>query len=52
MLGLILLVFAFVFFVLAGFSVPPATGRFNLIGLGLACWVMADMVGKWPAVGR
>lgn len=33
----ILLVFAFVLFVLAALGVP--TSRYNLIGAGLACWV-------------
>lgn len=36
-LHLLLLVFAFVFFVLAACGVP--SGRFNLIGAGLACWL-------------
>jgi hypothetical protein len=36
-MDLLLLVFAFVFFVLAAVGVP--SGRFNLIGGGLACWV-------------
>lgn len=36
---LILVVFAFVLFVLAGLSVP--SGRYNLIGFGLACLVAA-----------
>ena len=33
----ILIVFAFVFLVLAAVGVP--SGRINLIGAGLACWV-------------
>lgn len=33
----ILLVFAFVLFVLAGLGV--SSGRYNLIGAGLACWI-------------
>jgi hypothetical protein len=37
MLDLLLLVFAFVFFVIAAVGIP--SGRFNLIGAGLACWV-------------
>ncbi len=36
-LHLVLLVFAFVLFVLAAFGVP--SGRWNLIAAGLACWV-------------
>lgn len=39
----ILLVFAFVFFVIAALGVP--TGRFNLIGAGLACLVAATLFG-------
>ncbi len=37
MLGLILLVFAFVCFVIAAVGVP--TGRFGLVAAGLAFWV-------------
>jgi len=37
MLHVILLVFAFVLFLLAAFNVPSP--RVNLIGAGLACWV-------------
>ena len=46
--NLVLLIFAFVFFVFGtfvGFFVPPPSppwpwyGRFNLISAGLACWV-------------
>lgn len=52
MLILILMVFGFVFFFLAGFGVPPTgTGRFNLLGLGLMCWILADMLAKWPVMG-
>lgn len=36
-LRLILLVFAFVLFVLAALGVP--TSRYNLIAAGLACWI-------------
>lgn len=39
MLGTILMVFAFVLFILARLNVP-AGPRFNLIGWGLACWVL------------
>ena len=41
MLGLILLVFAFVCFVIAAFGVSG--GRFNLIAAGLAFWVAAQL---------
>lgn len=34
---LVLLVFAFVLFVLAGLGIPSS--RYNLIGFGLACWI-------------
>lgn len=40
---IILLVFAFVCFVLAAFSVPA--GRFNLIAAGLAFWVASLIPG-------
>ena len=40
----ILLVAAFVLFVLATLGVP-APERFNLIGAGLACWVAAQLFG-------
>lgn len=42
-LRLILLVFAFVLFVIAALGV--ASGRFNLIAAGLAFWVAAEMFG-------
>lgn len=41
--GLILMVAAFVLFVLAALSVPVP--RVNLIGAGLACWVLAQLLG-------
>jgi hypothetical protein len=44
MLVLILLVFAFVLFVIAAIGV--AAGRFNLIAAGLACWVASNFVGR------
>ena len=40
---LILLVFGFVFFVLSALNVP--SGRFSLIAAGLACWILADILG-------
>lgn len=43
MINLILLVFAFVFFVLAALGVPSS--RYNLIGAGLACVVLARLLG-------
>jgi hypothetical protein len=51
MVSIILLVFAFVLFVLAGLGVPwtPQPWRFNLIGWGLACWVLAEILKTVPA---
>lgn len=43
MIPTILLVFAFVLFVLATFGVG---GRFNLIAAGLACWVASLLFGR------
>lgn len=42
-MNLILIVFAFVLFTLAALGVP--SGRFNLIGAGLACWVLTLLRG-------
>jgi hypothetical protein len=42
MVGLILLVFAFVLFVLATFNV---SARWNLIAAGLAFWVLSVLLG-------
>jgi hypothetical protein len=44
MLGTILMVFAFVLLVLAGFNVP-APPRLSLGWLGMACWALAVIVG-------
>lgn len=44
MIGLILLVFAFVLFVIAGLGIP--TGRYNLVGLGLAFLTAAILFGE------
>jgi hypothetical protein len=41
-LPLILMVFALVLFVIAAI---PVAARFNLIAAGLACWVLAVLVG-------
>jgi hypothetical protein len=47
----ILLVFAFVFFVIGTFAsysgASPWYGRFNWISAGLACWV-ATLISHWP----
>jgi hypothetical protein len=42
MIGIILLVFAFVLFVLATFNV---SARWNLIAAGLAFWVLSVLLG-------
>jgi hypothetical protein len=43
-ISLVLLIVALVLFVLAAVSVPVP--RVNLIGAGLACWVLAQLVGQ------
>jgi hypothetical protein len=42
-ISLILLVAAFILFVLAAISVPVP--RVNLVAAGLACWVLAQLLG-------
>jgi hypothetical protein len=44
-LSLVLLIVALVLFVLAALSVPVP--RVNLIGAGLACWLLAQLVGHF-----
>jgi hypothetical protein len=44
MFSTILLVAAFVLFVLSALGVPNAP-RFNLMAAGLACWVAAQLFG-------
>jgi hypothetical protein len=46
-ISLILLVAAFVLFILSAMSVPVP--RINLMAAGLACWVLAQILG---AIGR
>lgn len=48
MLILILLVFAFVLFVVSAWLTPthPWSGRISL--MGLACWVLAEIISKVP----
>jgi len=46
MLQLILMIFGFVLFVLAGLGVPNPPNRWNLVALGLACWVLAEILGR------
>lgn len=41
MLVLILLIAAFVLFVIAAF---PVASRINLVAAGLACWVLAEIL--------
>jgi hypothetical protein len=43
-ISLVLLIVALVLFVLAAVSVPVP--RVNLLGAGLACWVLAQLVGQ------
>lgn len=43
MLTMLLLVFAFVLFTLAALGVP--SGRFHLIGAGLACYILSLLLG-------
>lgn len=42
-INLILLVLAFVFFLLAAVGVPA--GRISLVPAGLACWVLSLLIG-------
>ena len=44
MLSTILLVVAFILFLLAAIGIPAAPPRFNLVAAGLACWVLASLV--------
>jgi hypothetical protein len=43
MLGLVLLILALVFFILAAVGIPS---RVNLVAVGLACWVGAQLAGR------
>ena len=53
MIPTILLVFAFVLFVLGSFYPPPTGGsRFNLISIGLAAWVLAEIFSRSGLLGR
>jgi len=45
MISTILLVFAFVLFILGALGV--AAPRFNLTDAGLACWVLSILLGKF-----
>lgn len=52
LISLILLVFAFVLFVVAAFLVPehPWKGKLGL--LGLACWVLAELLRGLPGAAH
>ena len=53
MLQLILMIFGFVLFVLAGLGVPNPPNRWNRVAFGLACWVLAEILGRGaPLLGR
>ena len=53
MLSLILLVFAFVLFVIAGFVRPePEPWRGRMICFGLACLALAEIVRNVPLLTR
>jgi len=43
-LGLVLLLVAFLFFVLAAAGVPS---RINLVAAGLAVWVLSQLLAVW-----
>jgi len=43
-LGLILLVFAFVFAVIAA-AIMPGTGRWNFGWAAIACWIASQLIG-------
>lgn len=51
MLTMILLVFAFVLFVVAGLIPQPPAPAWNwrLLCFGLACWVLSELLGHAPA---
>jgi hypothetical protein len=42
----IMLMFAFVLFVLSGFVAPTEPWRGRLLCLGLACWVLSDLLAR------
>jgi hypothetical protein len=43
-IGLILLVFAFVFAVIAACFIWT-TGRWNFLALAIACWIASELIG-------
>jgi hypothetical protein len=54
MIVTILLVFAFVFFVLSCFfpTQPPGGSRYNLLSIGLAAWVLSEIFQRSGLLGR
>lgn len=50
---IVLLAFAFVFFVIGALCCPPPSppgpwwGRFNPVSAGLACWVATELFRNW-----
>jgi len=46
MIGTILMVFAFVFLVLATINIPSSP-RFNLGWAGMACWALSILLSAW-----
>ncbi len=47
MIGLVLLIAAFILFALAAAGVT--SGRINLVAAGMACWVLSVLVSTWPS---
>lgn len=45
LLSFLLYLVAFICFVLAAFGVGT---RVNLLGAGLACWVLVSVIAAWP----
>jgi hypothetical protein len=48
-MALVLLIAAFILFVVAGVGV--AVARVNLVAFGLACWVLADLLPRIAGLG-
>lgn len=44
MISLVLLIAAFILFVLSALNIPSPP-RFNLLAAGLACWVLSELFG-------
>jgi hypothetical protein len=43
--GLILMVAAFILFVLGALGIPGVPQRYNLVSAGLACWALTVLIG-------